>query len=477
MQLDLSTSGMSGQVPITSTDWGVRTWVLLLLVSGALFLDAADLSMVSVALPSMGSELGLSTASLQWVVNGYILGYGGFLLLGGRASDLLGRRSVFLVAVAAFGVASVASAMLDDIVGIVVLRFIKGVAAGFTVPAGMSIIATSFAQGPARSKALTIYAIMGTLGFGMGLVLGGIFTEIGWRVTLFAPGPISLLFFFAGLKLIPSAQRQRLSLKQFDLLGAISLTGGLLLLVYTLVEASETGWFAAHTLIMGGVSLVLLVSFVLIEKRHPYPMIRLGILNDPSLVHANLAAVLLIGSFMAYQFVMTLYLSESLGWSPMMIALAFLPSSAPVPLLAKPLAKIFSSLGTTVSICMGMSLLAIGFLLLLRIEPGMPYWSFMLPTVLCVLVGFALCFGAINIQGTQGVAESEQGLASGLVNTSLQIGGALSLAIAAALLGNIDFSAVRGHLLPNMHLVAITITIIASIGAISCLPIIMRNKR
>ena len=181
----------------SASGWSARTWLLLVVLAGALFLDALDVSMVGVALPSIGADLGMDQASLQWIVSGYVLGYGGLLLLGGRASDLFGRRRVFLTALAVFAVASVLSALVDVNALIVVLRFVKGVAAAFTVPAGLSIITTTFAEGPARNRALSIYTVSGASGFSLGLVFGGLLTEMSWRATLIFPGPVALLLLLA----------------------------------------------------------------------------------------------------------------------------------------------------------------------------------------------------------------------------------------------------------------------------------------
>src|SRR3954447_25800257 len=200
--------------------WTRATWLLLVVLCGALFLDGLDLSMVGVALPSIGDDLHLSAGSLQWIVSGYVLGYGSFLLLGGPASDLLGRRRVFLTAVAFFGVTSVISAFLSNDFLLIALRFVKGASAGFTVPAGLSIITTTFAEGPARSRALSIYTVCGASGFSLGLVFGGLLTELGWRMTFLLPGPAALLLLFAGLKVVPRSERQASSLKHFDLVGA-----------------------------------------------------------------------------------------------------------------------------------------------------------------------------------------------------------------------------------------------------------------
>jgi len=306
---------------VQGTQWSAATWGLLMIVSGALFLDGIDLSMVNIALPSIGAELKMSTGALQWIVNAYILGYGGFLLLGGRAADLLGRRQVFLSAVAIFGVASLISAFTDNALLLIALRFIKGVSAGFTVPAGMSIVTTSFSEGSARNKALMVYSITGTLGFALGLVLGGVFTGLGWRATLFMPGPVALLLFFLGLKLIPQARKDKVSFSQFDIFGALTMTGALLLSVYALVEASEKGWTSSSTITMLAISLALMVAFIFVELRHRHPLVRLGILRSMSLVHANISAALILGSFMAFQFLVSIYLQDSLKWAPFAVAL------------------------------------------------------------------------------------------------------------------------------------------------------------
>lgn len=475
--MNSSISSAVNNFPVQGTNWNFITWTLLFLVSGALFLDGIDLSMVNIALPSISSQLSLSTGDLQWIVNAYILGYGGFLLLGGRVADLLGRRTVFLTAVAVFGVASIVSAFMNDATALIALRFIKGISAGFTVPAGMSIIATSFVEGPARSRALTLYSVIGTLGFALGLVLGGVFTEFGWRATMFIPGPVALTIFLLGMKLVPYAHREKVTFAQFDLLGTISMTGALLLLVYALVEAPVNGWTSNISLAMFAASVILMVIFVWAELRHRHPLVRLGILRSGSLLHANISAALLLGSFMAFQFVATLYLQDSLGWSPLEVALAFLPSSLPVTLLGPRMGALFARKGTTIPLLIGLSFVSIAYVLLLRAEPDMPYWSFLLPTMILVGFGFAFGFPAVNVQGTMGVKETEQGLASGLINTSLQIGGAISLAITAAVLSSANAPMVHGELLPNMKPAIATFTGIAVLGVVLTLIRMITSKK
>lgn len=442
-------SAETNPVVIRGLNWSRATWTLLVVLCGALFLDGLDISMVGVALPSIGSDLHLSPSSLQWIVSGYVLGYGGFLLLGGRASDLLGRRRVFLTAVAVFGLASVASAVLSNDVALIALRFVKGTAAGFTVPAGLSIITTTFAEGPARNRALSIYTVCGASGFSLGLVFGGLLTEVGWRATFLVPGPIAIALVLAGLRVIPRATRVPVRLGHLDLAGAVTSTASLLVLVYAVVEAPIRGWGDPRTIGMVALSAVLMGTFARIEQRHSRPLVRLGILRSTSLLHANASAAVMFGGYVAFQFVVTLYVQDSLGWSPIAMALGFLPAGLIVVFSATRMGAVLERVRTPVLILGGLSSLLAGYALFLRVNPSMAYVNFLLPTMLLLGVGFALSFPAVNAQATSGVADHEQGLASGLVNTSMQVGGAIVLAVITAIVGN--GGAAKPHaLLPHM---------------------------
>src|SRR5215468_3587880 len=218
-----------------------RTWGMLLVLCGALFLDAMDVSMIGVALPSIQTDLDMSTSSLQWVVSAYVLGYGGFLLLGGRAADLFGRRRMFLISLGVFVVASILGGFADSGSVLIATRFVKGISAAFTAPAGLSIITTHFAEGPARNKAISIYTATGATGFSLGLVFGGLLTEIGWRWVFFLPAPVALAALIAGLRLVPRDAGGTRAVRSFDLGGALSLTAAMLLLVFTVVEAPTVG--------------------------------------------------------------------------------------------------------------------------------------------------------------------------------------------------------------------------------------------
>src|SRR3954467_7042498 len=409
-----------------------RAWGALLVLCGALFLDALDVSMIGVALPSIRTDLGLSTSSLQWVVSGYVLGYGGFLLLGGRAADLLGRRRMFLISLGVFIVASGLGGLANDGTLLIATRFIKGISAAFTAPAGLSIITTSFAEGPARNRALSIYTATGATGFSLGLVFGGLLTEIGWRWVFFLPVPVALIILLAAIRLVPNVAPPLHTDRRFDIAGAISVTTGMLLLVYTLVQAPQAGWDSARTLGSLLAALAILAAFVWHESRTPAPLVRLGILRNGMLVRANLGAMSLIGGWFGVQFIATLYMQSLRGWSALETGLAIFPGGLLVALIAPRMQPLIERFGVSRLIVAGLLSTVAAYALFLPIGLQSHYAPDLLPTFLLGGLGFALAYGPLNIAATTGVAPEEQGLAGGLVNTSFQFGGALVLAIVTA---------------------------------------------
>jgi len=410
--------------------------LLLVVLCGVLFLDGLDVSMVGVALPSINADLHLTTSQLQWIVSGYVLGYGGLLLLGGRTADLLGRRRTLLVALGVFTVASFLGGLVDDGTLLVVTRFLKGAAAAFTAPAGLSIITTTFAEGPERNRALSIYTATGASGFSLGLVLGGVLTELGWRWTFLLPVPIALALLAIGPRVIPHDRGAALARRRFDVPGAVTLTSGMLLLVRTIVEAPDQGWASAQTIGAFALSAILLSLFVAIERRSPAPLVRLGILRSSSLVRANLGMMTMFGAYVGFQFVMTLYLQTLNGWSAIQTALAFLPAGLLVALLSTRIGPIVDRIGTARLVALGALSFAVGYtaIALRGIDIAPSYVLELLPTMLLLGFGFALSFPTLNIAGTSGVANHEQGLASGLVQTSFQVGGAIGLAVVSAII-------------------------------------------
>ena len=412
--------------------WDARLWGILILLCGVLFLDGLDVSMVGVALPSIRSDLGLSTSQLQWIVSGYVLGYGGLLLLGGRFADLLGRKRVLLTALTVFTAASLLGGLVSDGTLLVLTRFLKGAGAAFTAPASLSMITTTFPEGPARNRALSIYTACGASGFSLGLVFGGLLTEAGWRFTFLLPVPIALAILLTAPRLLPADGPMALDRRGFDIAGAVTVTAGMLLLVRTVVEAPEVGWGDPATVVALAVAILLLGAFVAIERRAPQPLVRLGILRSGSLRRANLGAMAVFGAYVGFQFVATLYMQTLLGWSALETALAFLPAGLIVALGAPRIGPLEDRYGTQRLILIGAVAFVIGYALFLRIDEGSPYAGVMLPSMLLIGVGFALSFPSLNIQATAGVADREQGLASGLVSTSFQVGGAIVLAVVSA---------------------------------------------
>jgi MFS family permease len=404
---------------------------VLIVLCGALFLDALDVSMMGVTLPSIGADLDMAPNSLQWVVSSYVLGYGGFLLLGGRAADLFGRRRMFVVGLTVFTLFSGLGGLADGGTLLVIARFATGVSAAFTAPAGLSIITTTFAEGPARNRALTIYGATGATGFALGLVVGGLLTEAHWRLVFFVPVALALVI-LAAVRLVPHDRRPERTRRGFDVAGAVTVTAAMLLLVTTLVEAPQAGWASGRTLgSLVGVA-ALLALFVGIERRTAAPLLRLGILRSADLVRANVGALVLTGGWVATLFVVTLYMQEVRGWSAIETGLAVFPSgpvAAMAPRIAPPLVARF---GVAPVVAAGLASHAIAYALLLGIGPESSYVTVLLPAFLLVGFGFALAYGPLSIGATNGVAAHEQGVAGGLVNTSLQLGPALVLAITAA---------------------------------------------
>jgi EmrB/QacA subfamily drug resistance transporter len=411
-----------------------RAWGALLVLCGALFLDGLDISMVGVALPSIEGDLHLSTSTLQWIVSGYVLGYGGLLLLGGRAADLLGRRRVFIAALAVFAVASLLGALTSDGTLLIATRFLKGLSAAFTAPASLSIITTTFPEGPARNKALAVWTATGASGFSSGLILGGLLTELGWRWTFLLPAPIAALLLVGALRLVPDTGRPARDGRGFDLRGAGLVAATMLLFVFTIVEAPSAGWTSLRTTASVLAVLALGAAFIAAEQRTPHPLIRLGILRSASLRRANLGAMAVAGGWFAFQFVGTLYLQQLRGWSAIEMAVAFLPAGLLVAFGAPRSGELVDRFGTTRVTAVGMAAFVGAYALFLPIGADSPYLTAMLPTMLLAGIGFMCAFGPLNVAATNGVADHEQGLASGLVQTSFQLGGAVGLAVATAVI-------------------------------------------
>lgn len=406
-----------------------RGWAILLVLSSAIFLEGIDVSMMGVALPSIRADLGMSTSSLQWVVSAYVLGYGGFVLLGGRAADLLGRRRMFVLWLVVFLLFSGLGGLATDGWMLIVARFVTGVAAAFMTPAGLSIITTTFAEGPQRHRALLVYAGIAAGGFSLGMVTGGLLTSIDWRWVFFAPVLMAAAILVAAVRLIPHDVPAARTGGGYDVGGTLSLTTAMLLLVYTVVMLPEVG--AGSTVATAAAGLALLALFVAIERRSRTPLLRLGLLRAAPLVRANVGAMLLVGGFVGFQFIAVLYLQEFRGWSEMQTGLALMVlglDAILAPTLTPVLVRRF---GNPVVIVAGLTLAVVAYVLFLRVGADWTYAA-MLPSFLVLSTAFALSYGPLTIAATDGVAEEEQGLASGVLTTSFQFGSALGLAVVTA---------------------------------------------
>jgi MFS family permease len=387
-----------------------RAWVMLLILCGAIFLEGLDVSMMGVALPSIQAELGMSTGSLQWVISAYVLGYGGFMLLGGRAADLIGRRRMFLLWLAVFVLFSGLGGFATASWMIIVARFVTGVAAAFMTPAGLSLITTSFPEGPVRNRALLIYSGTGAAGFSLGLVVGGLLTEVDWRWVFFAPVLAALGLLAIGWRLIPADDRRARG-AGFDIPGALGATATMLLLALAVVNAPEVP--AIQTAATVGAAVLALAAFVIVERRSDAPLVRFGIFRSGALVRANLGALLFSGSFMGFQFLAVLYLQQVRGWSPLETGLVLLAAGLDVLLAPTVTPWLVNRFGVTRVILAGTISAAVAYALFLRVDPGSSFAADMLPTMLLIGVAFAFAYGPLTIAATDGIVPEEQGLAGG----------------------------------------------------------------
>jgi EmrB/QacA subfamily drug resistance transporter len=443
----------------------------LFVLGGALCLDALDVSMVGVALPSIRTALGLSTASLQWIVSGYVLGYGGLLLLGGRAADLLGRRRVFLIALSVFAVVSLAGGLVSSPALLIGARFIKGIAAAFTAPASMSLLTTTFPEGPMRNRAFSVYTVFGASGFSLGLVLSGLLTEISWRWTLLVPAPAGLAVLVAAVLLIPRGERATRAGRKFDLPGATAVTAAMLLLVYTVVSAQQVGWGSARTVVSFAGVAVLLAAFVVIERRSKDPLVPFAIFRSGALRRANVGAITLFGTYVSFQFLITQYLQTLAHWSALSTAMAFLPAGIVVAVLSLRMAGLIGRFGPIRLAAVAFVCLVVAYAVFLRAGVRPDYPSVMLPAVILIGLAFGLGFSSLSIAATAGVPNEEQGLAASLFQTSFQVGGAVVLAIVTAV---VDAGGASKVISPAATLSAyrpalILITVVAAVGMLVAL--------
>jgi EmrB/QacA subfamily drug resistance transporter len=407
-----------------------RRWWALALLCGAFFMVLLDGTIVLVALPSIGADLGFSEQGLQWVLSAYALAFGGLLLLGGRAADLLGRRRVFMAGVLLFTAASLVCGLAWSPAALLAARVVQGVGAAIMTPTALSIVSTTFPEGAERTKALGIWGALGGIGATAAWLIGGPLVDgPGWEWIFFINLPLGL----AALALSPVLLRESraaLTRRSYDPGGALTITGALVLLVYAAVEAPDVGWGDARTLLLFAGSAVLLLAFALIESRHHAPLVPLRFLGSRALVGAN-AVMLLMGALaVGVPFVLTLYAQQVLGYSALEFGVGSVVLAVAVTVGAIVAQAAVLKVGFRPVAATGMALVGAGSFLLTQVSVAGSYFGDIFLGLLVVGPGIGLAFVTATVAALAGVAEHESGLASGLSNTALQIGGALGVAIA-----------------------------------------------
>jgi EmrB/QacA subfamily drug resistance transporter len=405
----------------------------LLLLCGVQFLDVVDSSITNVAFPSIQQALHFSQQSLQWVASGYLLTYGGFLLLGGRLADLLGRRRVLVAGLVGFAACSLAAGLAQSEGMLIAARLLQGVGAAMMAPAALSILTTTFREGADRNTALGVWGAISGLAAAAGVFLGGVLSEgPGWRWVFFVNIPLCLLALGASFALL-SGERGRAQLAEFDTPGALLGTSGMLLLVYALIEAPDVGWGKPRTVATLSAAALILVAFVVNERRRRNPLMHLSIFKVKGLAAADATWLLAMAGFFAMFFFLTLYMQEVLGFSPIQAGAAYLPVTACLAVASGVSSQLFARIGTKPVIVAGALLSAGGIYYLSRVPLHGSYVSDVLPGLVMMAVGFGAVFVGVTTAANAGVPADKAGLAAGLLSTSQQLGMALGLAVLSAI--------------------------------------------
>jgi EmrB/QacA subfamily drug resistance transporter len=418
---------MSSEVP------DPRRWIALILLTATQFMLIIDVSIVNVALPTIERDLHFTPSSLQWVASAYALTFGGFLLLGGRMADLLGRRRLFMAGLALFTVASLACGFANTNNLLIAARAVQGLGGAMIAPAALSILSTTFAEGEERNKALAVWGAVSGAGGAVGVLLGGVLTEyVGWEWVFFVNAPIGLAAILLAPRLLRESRVED-AVRSFDVVGAILVTASLSLFVYTVVKTDQYHWFSGRTLGFFAVSLVLVAGFLINEQRAANPLLPLSIFRLPTIVGANVVGFMLGAAIFAMFFLLALYMQgpAGLGYSPIRSGLGYLLVACTIIVSAGASQALVGRLGVRTVLLTGLVLLTLGLLFFTRVSPHGSYLGDLAPGFVLAGVGLGFAFIPVTIAALMGISDDQAGLASGLINTSQQIGGAVGVALLA----------------------------------------------
>src|SRR3954452_8636260 len=416
---------------IPSPGAAIHRWRAFAVLAVSFFMTIVDLTIVNVALPTIGRKLHFSETNLQWVVTAYGLTFGGFLLLGGRAADLLGRRRIMMIGLAVFTAASLGCALATTDSLLIVMRGIQGLGAAMVLPAALSIVMNLFPEGAERNKALGAWGAVAASGGTVGLICGGLLTRyVGWQYIFFLNVPIGLAVLLLARRIVPES-RLEVTRRRYDPFGALTITGGLLLAVYALAQAPQHGWGSAWTIALAAAAAVLVIGFLVVETRVEAPLLPLGIFRLRTVAGANAVGLLLGGSFFGFIFVGTLYMQQVLRYSALQTGLAWLAASVTSVALAGLSQALVTRVSAKLVMALGMGLIGGGILWTTAAPVDGRFWADLAGPFFVVGAGTAFAFIPVSIAALAGIAETDAGLASGLLNTSQQIGAAIGVAVAS----------------------------------------------
>jgi EmrB/QacA subfamily drug resistance transporter len=443
-------------------------WIVLAVVGAAFFMTILDVAIVNVAIPSIQRDLDIAEATVQWVITAYAITFGGFLLLGGRMADLLGRRRIFVLGLTIFTLASLVCGLANSAGVLIGARAVQGVGAAIISPAALSIVTTTFEEGAERNKALGIWGALGGSGAAVGVLLGGILTKyLGWEWIFFVNVPVGVLVFALTPRIVPES-RADLGHRRFDAAGAVTVTGGLALLVYAISKAPDVGWATGRTIGLLIASVAILAVFVVIELRSRAPLVPFGVFRIRTLTGANIVGFLMGAALYANFFVLTLYVQQILGWSALKTGLTFLATAATTVIWAGVAQALVTKIGPRIVMTTGLAVLALAMLGYTRLPVDGHYWPDLLPIYLVVAFAIAFAFVPVTIAGFIGVPANQAGLASGLLNMTQQIGGAIGVAVTSTIFVS---QAKKGNFTPEAytsgyHWAFAALVAIAAVGAV-----------